>query len=125
MHSQKHSGWMLEWTSYIHIAIGILVFWQPLADIFKNGGWNAVAFHYDRAAVFWFIFFGILMWVLGRLMRWLIADKKLVLPKALGWHLTIVATAGAFCLPVSGFWLVILQGIYLIRGASNRTNPRT
>lgn len=110
----------MEWTSYIHCAIGIIVFWQPLAAIFKNGVWNAVAFHYDRAAVFWFLFSGVFMWVIGRFMRWLIGEKKLVLPKSLGWQITIAAAVGAFCIPVSGFWLVILQGIYLIRGASTR-----
>jgi hypothetical protein len=32
-----------------------------------------------------------------------------------GWHILILSVVGAILMPISGFWLVIPQGIYLIR----------
>jgi hypothetical protein len=113
---QRLSPLLLEWTAYLHCAIGVVLFYDILQTIGSNGVFNAIAGHYDRGFAFWFLFSGALMWVTARLMRWVVNELGAQLPVRLGWHLIILSAAGAFILPLSGFWLVLLQGIILALG---------
>ncbi|MBD0379553.1 DUF6463 family protein [Paenibacillus sedimenti] len=112
---QKHSGWMLEWTSYIHTAIGLLLFWKPVSDMVKAGVWNSVDLAIDRSNAFWFLFSGVLLWIIGRMLRWLTRKQGIPIPRFVGWQLLIFSIVGAICMPISGFWVVIPQGIYILK----------
>ena len=115
MHIQKHSGWMMEWTSYLHNAVGLFFYWTPLKGIVTAGVWNTVDQAYDRSSAFWFLMFGFMMWILGKMMRWSTMEKKIPLPPFVGHYLIVLSVIGVICMPVSGFWLVIPQGVYLLR----------
>ncbi|MDQ0876254.1 hypothetical protein QFZ77_004913 [Paenibacillus sp. V4I3] len=112
---QKHSGWMMEWTSYIHNAVGLILFWKPISEMVKAGIWNSVDSSFDRSAAIWFLFFGVLLWIIGRMIRWMTKEKGLAIPRFVGWHILILSVVGAIIMPISGFWLVIPQGLYFIR----------
>ena len=45
---QKHSGWMMEWTSYIHNAVGLILGWKPLSELVKAGVWNSIDHSFER-----------------------------------------------------------------------------
>ncbi|MDD9266706.1 DUF6463 family protein [Paenibacillus sp. GCM10023248] len=112
---QKHSGWMLEWTAYLHTAIGLILFWKPVSDIAAAGVWNAVGRDIDRSNAIWFLFFGVLLWNIARMLRWLTTRQSIPIPRFVGWQILIFSIIGAICMPVSGFWLVIPQAIYMLK----------
>ncbi|MCE5173485.1 DUF6463 family protein [Paenibacillus profundus] len=71
--------------------------------------------HANRAAAFWFLLFGLLLFMLARLMNWLIRVKGTDVPKFIGVHLLALSLIGVFFMPVSGFWLIIPQAVIIIR----------
>ncbi len=115
MNWKKRSGILLILTSIIHILIGIIVFREPLVEIFHAGLFNSIAFHYNRATIFWFLMSGVLMFIIGHLMHWLANDLGRELPKFLGWHMLCLSIVGAFFLPISGFWLLLPQALIILK----------
>ncbi len=113
---QKQLGRLLMATALIHNALGLALFWRPLRDMAGAGLFNSVAPHYDRAAVFWFLMFGVLLWLLGYVAHWSLTQHGTV-PAGLGWGLLALGVVGCVILPVSGFWLVLPQAYGLIRAA--------
>jgi hypothetical protein len=107
-------------TALIHNAIGVAIFARPLADIVRAGGFNAVEPHWDRATAFWFLVSGGLIFTLGQFTDWT-EQRDTALPPSLGWSLLAIGAGGGFLMPVSGFWLVIPQGLAALR----RTNTRS
>jgi hypothetical protein len=57
----------------------------------------------------------VLLWVIARILRWLTHTQGIPIPRFMGWQLIVLSLAGAICMPISGFWLVILQGIYILK----------
>ncbi|WP_409340592.1 DUF6463 family protein [Paenibacillus sp. MBLB4367] len=117
MKVKLHSGTMLAWTAALHTAVGIVIYWNQIMDIANDGLINAVEpqLHADRAAAFWFLLFGVLLFMVARFISWLIRVKGMDVPKFVGVYLLALSLIGVFCMPVSGFWLVIPQAILLIR----------
>ncbi|NOU94368.1 hypothetical protein GC093_14230 [Paenibacillus sp. LMG 31456] len=117
MKLKKYSGEMLAWTAALHTVVGIVVYWKQIADIASDGFINAIEpqLHANRAAAFWFLSFGLLLFMLARLMNWLIRVKGTDVPKFVGVHLLVLSLIGVFFMPVSGFWLVIPQAVVIIR----------
>ncbi|OPH51165.1 hypothetical protein BC351_35535 [Paenibacillus ferrarius] len=117
MKLKKHSGVMLTWTAVIHTVVGIIVYWEQIIDIANGGFINAIEpqLHANRAAAFWFLLFGLLLFMLARLMSWLIQVMGVDLPKFVGVHLLVLSLIGVLLLPVSGFWLVIPQAVIVMR----------
>lgn len=69
-----------------------------------------------RMAIFWFLFCGFLMMVLGALMR-SIERHGHVLPKQLAFQLSCLGVVGVALLPQSGIWLVFPQAWLIYRRA--------
>ncbi len=113
----KTSGYLLIGTGMIHNVLGVLLFWEPLLDMIQSGLFNAIAEQYDRGLVFWFLFFGFLLMVLGRVLSRMTADDS-ASARLIGWSLLALALAGIVIMPVSGFWLILPQAWLLLR----RTN---
>ncbi|NEW06678.1 hypothetical protein GK047_11700 [Paenibacillus sp. SYP-B3998] len=114
---KKHSGVMLTWTAVLHTVVGIIVYWQQITNIANDGFINAIdpQLHAGRAAAFWFLMFGILLFMLASLMNWFIQIKGTEVPQFVGVHLLALSLIGVLFLPVSGFWLVIPQAIIIMR----------
>lgn len=113
---KSYSGMMLAWTAVLHTVVGIIVYWQPLADIAQSGLFNSIDSHYDRGSAFWFLLFGVLLFMLAGLIRWLTRVKRLEIPKFLGVYMLALCLVGVFFMPMSGFWLVIPQALIMMRG---------
>jgi hypothetical protein len=97
-----------------HNVVGVLLFSRPLGAIAAAGGWNAVGPHVDRNMAFWFLIAGLTFMLLGALVDWMEA-QRLALPRRLGWGLLGLAALGAFCMPVSGFWLFVPAALATLR----------
>lgn len=114
---KKYSGLFMWLTGLLHNVVGLILFWEPLKEMFLGGLFNTVVVpHYDRGLAFWFLFSGFMMFLLAHLMNWIIKDKGLVVPKLVGWHLLYLSILGVITMPISGFWVVIPQAILIIRG---------
>jgi hypothetical protein len=59
-----------------------------------------------RVALFWFLFFGFLLLMVGGLLHQLERAGQPI-PRAVGWQLGALALAGGLLIPASGFWLVL------------------
>lgn len=68
--------------------------------------------HYARECSFWFQFAGVMLIIQGCYMRSMNKDKEA--PKWFGWTLTAMGIVGATLMPISGFWLILAQGIRII-----------
>ena len=96
-------------TAILHTAVGLLVGYQPLMDIAQGGFVNAIDPHFDRMAIFWFLLFGILLFLIGWLVRWI--DHQIGhLPNWLAWFLWGLALFAVVLMPISGFWLLFPIG---------------
>jgi hypothetical protein len=59
-----------------------------------------------RMLLFWFLFFGFAIMILG----WLIHSFERAghrIPRAVAWQIGVLALAGGLLIPASGFWLVL------------------
>lgn len=112
---KSYSGTILAWTAVLHTVVGIIVYWQPLADIAQSGLFNSIDPHYDRGSAFWFLLFGALLFMLAGLIRWLTQVKRMEIPKFIGVYMLALCLVGVFFMPVSGFWLVIPQALIMMR----------
>lgn len=86
------------------------------AELARAGVVGAVEPDPARQILFWYLFFGLLLLVLGRaLHRWEAPGAPL--PASVGWQLVAVAVAGGLLIPASGFWLALAPGLWVIRRA--------
>lgn len=109
----RHLGRLLMATAVLHMLVGVLIFAKPLVDIGRAGVFNAVDPHYDRYAAFWFLTFGVLIFMLGQLIHWTLRRTG-TLPASLGWSLLGLSIAGVILMPTSGFWLAIPQALLAV-----------
>jgi len=110
------SGNLLMATGAIHCTVGLLILRDPLVRTLMEGTLEVTDMNdrYQRECAFWFQFGGIAMGLLGGLLRHYCVETKTLPPKWFGWSLTTVSGLGVLIMPVSGFWLVLGQGIYII-----------
>jgi hypothetical protein len=66
--------------------------------------------HYARECCFWFQFAGVMMMVQGYYIR----SSSKEPPKWFGWALSAIGIVGATLMPLSGFWLLLAQGIRIL-----------
>lgn len=107
----KISGWLLIMTGIIHNSLGVVFGHSTLAEIGRAGFFNAV--HpplWQREAIFWFLAAGFAMMMWGML---ILALERV--PSSFGWSLFAFTVVGVCVMPVSGFWLVLPQAVYMLR----------
>lgn len=118
----RHAGSLLIGTGVLHTLIGFAFAARPLAGIRRDGIVNAIHSHPERQAWVWFMFSGWSLIALGQLVRWEQRQGSMP-PRSLGWHLTAMGAVLAVLMPVSGGWLLLAQGILLLRGGMRRLGP--
>jgi hypothetical protein len=125
------SGRLLVATGAIHCLIGIAVGLGAtgelggrnlFADVGHDGVVNAIAPDPTRMAMFWFLFFGFAVVVLGDVIH-VFERRGLTLPASLGWQLGALGLAGALMIPASGFWLVLPQAWWIVHRSSTAAVP--
>lgn len=114
MNVRRYSGYLLMLTAVLHMLLGLLLFWQPLRAMLQAGLFNSIAAEASRGMAFWFLLFGMLLFLVGQSMQWSLAQCGRV-PRSVSWGLLGIALVGCVVMPVSGFWLVIPQVWLLLR----------
>lgn len=77
----------------------------------------------ERAAVFWLLYLGVPMVLLGMVARW--AQRRLgTLPASFGWATVLGAAIGWVVVPASGFPLMLALGIYTVVSARREETER-
>jgi len=101
----------------LHTIVGLIGLRSILAVLLNEGIVNTVNQQPEREMAFWCLFFGFLVIVFGGLIDWCEA-QEVKLPLFLGWGLLTIAVMGAMIMPISGFWLLIIPSIGVIRQKS-------
>lgn len=65
MNISKHSGNLLIATGIFHNVIGVVMGWPVLTEMVSSGFINSINDQMDRNAIFWFLFSGFMMIILG------------------------------------------------------------
>jgi Family of unknown function (DUF6463) len=125
------TGNLLFATGVLHSGVGFMIpelaepFWRIVHD---GGRIKTLDIHerYARRATFWFQITGCVMMMLGYYIRHIALllkkhkarqlDEALdeEVPTFLGYALTIIGSVGVFCMPTSGFPLVLAQGLRVL-----------
>ena len=112
------AGNLLIGTGAIHSAVGLMIpeLQAPLVRILLERTTQVVDINdtYQRECSFWFQFGGLTMGLMGGLLRQYCLETQKPPPEWFGWSLISVAGFGVVVMPLSGFWLVLGQGIYMI-----------
>ncbi len=101
-------------TAVLHTVVGLIFATQPLLDVLNAGVFNAVDPHFDRMAAIWFLLFGVLLFLLAMFVQWALQATG-TLPASVGWGVLIMCVVGVILMPVSGFWLGIIEAIIMLR----------
>jgi len=144
--SSSWAGELLIANGIGHTAMGIVLGWPSLLEIFEKGPFNAV---YDidlsalpyasysewlsgfaelggaRPRVFWFLWTGFPLIMLGAYVRQLESELGRAIPEWLAWCLVLYAGLGAILVTVAGFWILLASSVYLVVVArrANTTAP--
>lgn len=110
------AGALVAGIGMVHNLLGFVLGAAPLLEILSAGGFNAVTDDRPwRLAIFWFLWFGWALMLLGGTWHW--AERSgLTLPRWGGAALIALGLGGAFFMPVSGFWLVVPVGVWVLWG---------
>lgn len=102
---KRYLGEFVIGTAALHTAVGIALGWTQLAGIASDGFFNVIDPHFDRAAIFWFLSYGLLLFVIGLMVKW--AQKEIGrLPHWLAWLFLGMGIISVALMPISGFWLL-------------------
>jgi hypothetical protein len=110
----KKSGIFLIATGIIHNAMGFAFGWPVLQTIAHAGFVNSIHDEMDRKAIFWFLFSGFMMMALGKFMQHYINQFDKPVPDFIGYYLLALTVIGCVMMPLSGFWIVLPQGVIII-----------
>ena len=109
------SGILLAATGGLHIAVGLVMGWEHYVDIVRAGFINAIGMDFVRAFAEWFFMFGVLLLLFGLVLHHYIRRTGEPAPRFVGWWLLVMGIVGAALEPISGYWLVIPQGLIILR----------
>lgn len=127
MKAMKYSGYYLVFTGIIHNLIGLALGWQSLVDMHQDNWFASTIVNgqmiFQREAIVWFLLTGF-FWVLFGLMLQKALKEGFTPPLSLAWGFIAIGIIVAIIMPVSGAYLLIIQGIILLIGIMKLT-PQT
>jgi len=104
----------------IHILGGILVGWQPLARIVREGFFgeaDSTIGHLPedlrQETIFWFLLWGVMAILLGQVVARMEGMGER-LPARLGWELAVLSVVAIALAPKDGFWWVLLPAYWIV-----------
>ena len=110
-------GTLLKATGIGHAVVGLILFYDPLAAILRDGFFNAVYPHFDREAAFWFMLFSPICFALGQVVDRAVERRDRRVLTLVGWYLLGMGIVGVLVLPISGFWILIALAALTFRAA--------
>jgi hypothetical protein len=110
----KYSGIFMILTAIIHNIVGFVMGWSVLQDIARDGFVNTVNEQMDRSAIFWFLFSGFIMLLIGMIMHKMIRENQKPVPNYIAYYLLVISVIGCIIMPASGFWIVLPQCAIII-----------
>ncbi|MCP4147226.1 MAG: hypothetical protein GY757_05700 [bacterium] len=117
----KSIGHILMGIGIFHVLFALVIGWETWVSIAGDGLFNALGPDMKRQAIFWFMFLGIPMIPMGHMCTWITRRRNAPLPLFVGVHLLVMGAVGAFFVPVSGFWTIVLLGITVILQSPRQT----
>jgi len=100
-------GIILMAIAVLHELVGLFFYSDALQDIFRAGFFNTINPPYwERDAAFWFLMFGIALFLMGWVTQWMIEQTGTV-PKFFSFGLLTMCIIGVMMMPASGLWLAI------------------
>ncbi len=108
--------------SVIHTAFALLTFSNILHQILADGVFNTIGEDFTRGAVAWFVIAGFFMTVIGIAVDIFERAEMRTALRPIGWSLLAVSALGVLLMPVSGFWLLIVAAIAMIRAGAGVEN---
>lgn len=120
MNISKNSGNLLIAIGVLHNLIGFTMGWGVLSEIARSGFVNSINQEMDRNAIFWFLFCGFMLMIIGKMIQEKLQEDGRV-PRWLGMSLLSLAGVGVVMMPLSGIWLVLPPAIMLLMPDKKRT----
>jgi len=114
-------AWIGKWlfaVGVIHLSFGIIFMHSTLAVLWSEGLWNTVNGQPIREAVFWFLYTGIMLLVVGVLVNQA-EGESLAISRFVIWSFAALTFIGVVVMPISGIWLLIPPVV----GMLNRRRP--
>ena len=112
------SGLLLIGIGVLHTVFGAFQGYSLLSQIsrttFSTETGRQLVTALGKEFIFWFLFGGFVMLILGHLLAWIEKRLNHPLPSFVGWELLVLSVIGLVILPVSGFWLVLALAIYIL-----------
>jgi hypothetical protein len=101
-------------TSILHTLTALAIGGKAFADMFRAGVFDSVEGNPERSFAFWFLIVGIACFFLGHTMHFYIKKTAQPAPEFLGYYMLVLGIAGTVFVPVSGFFLFIIQGVIIV-----------
>lgn len=121
---RERIGYILMAIAVLHEVVGVIFYAPALLDIAQAGVINSIVPPFwQRDAAFWFMAFGVLLFLLGWTAQWSWTQMQQI-PRFLSWGLLLLCTVGVVLMPLSGLWLGIPVALIMTRmGPSNPQQP--
>lgn len=110
MRHARLSGYLLLVTGSLHTLLGIMSFSPQLSEMAREGVIGTAETSVERALALWFLVAGVGLILMGLLAL----GYREPLPAAFGWGLLALSVGGILLTPVSGFWLLVPQALYVL-----------
>jgi hypothetical protein len=101
-------------TSILHMLTALAISGNAFVDMFRAGVFNSVEGDSERSFAFWFLIVGIACFFLGHMLHHYIKKTAQPAPKFLGYYMLALGIIGTVFVPVSGFFLFIIQGFIIV-----------
>ncbi|KAJ3164185.1 hypothetical protein HDU88_005497 [Geranomyces variabilis] len=121
---------LMMFTGVGHCAVGLAIpiFRTPFLSLCRGGyigglrNFAAVPtpLLYAQCNAFWFMGFGVAMGIVARTLQVYVRDvgalsrAAVTIPRSIAWSLIALGGLGALATPVSGFWLLVANGMWML-----------
>jgi len=126
MEDAMYGGTQLMAIGALHTAVGLAMGSAPLRRMLAAGWIGTPDVAFDQMAIFWFLWFGWMLMLLGGAIR--VLEQRGGVPIPLILATGAMCVAGGLSMPASGFWLglaPVFTVLYRERIRAHTAAPRT
>lgn len=114
MNSKKWIGISIILIGILHLSVGLIFIGHIGLQLLQEGLFNTVNGEPMREAFFWFMFGGLTMIIIGKLVGWY-EEQEIDIPHFVGWSLLSLSLLVVIVMPISGGWLMLIPATALLR----------